>query len=443
MAINPSGQKPDDMWVGGTQDQNTNTQQTEANLGTHRLSTSTTQYGPLTRAQQLWKTVRDFFGIGKGSSSTASSLKATELPGRPRPSRPAPPPPTTGGTRPGSPTHGKGPAPQPPQTSGARPKRAAPPPPTTGGTRPGSPTHGKGPAPQPPQTSGARPKRAAPPPPTTGPKPIKGILKQPGSFGSGQRVHWADQQKPSSNLDQLEAGLKEIATNQSEAKQQLNNISRELQSKWSAWEESSNTSYLLHGYRVVQGQLKQVSEEQANLITGTSRSGAVPSAVIMAKEVGNKVVREGLKNQLNPVPGTESDGLLLQVVTVLALEGPTLDSSESITNFLRTRVQDFDMDGDSEVNIENEISALGNALDRVRRNYSQEMPRVWLSLTQDVMAAVNSQSNAVRAENAGQTRTRDVVRMSNESGALLNTMRGLSTSTWANTMTVLVSDLFD
>ncbi|AAP98633.1 YwbM [Chlamydia pneumoniae TW-183] len=382
MGINPSGNRsPDDVWVRGAQGDSSSTQGTGAtnsNLGAHNVTTSTSQPQVASKAKQLWQTVREFF-LGKKSPDSSQGAS--------------------------------GPAMQSPSGPTIRPTRPAPPPPTTGGANAKRPaTHGKGRAPQPP-TAGS-------------------------SSGSEQPTAM------SSEVAKLVSELKDAVHSHAESQKVLKKVSQELQTKWTDWENNRGPDYLLHGYRVIARALQQTYTEQSMLIEGTLSTGPVPQAVTVAKDAVTQTVRGAIKNLENPKPGNDPDGVLMQVVISLGIEGPTLDPGESIQNFLETRVSDFGGD-DSDIDYTSDIARLGSALDRVRENHPNEMPRIWIALARELGAAVHSHATSVRIANAGKNHTRDVVRMANESSRLLQGMKVLSVGAWANTMTVLIGDLFE
>ncbi|WP_100934466.1 SemD/SinC family type III secretion system effector [Candidatus Chlamydia corallus] len=471
MSVNPSGGRSNDSWLGGAQGSNPGAQRllaSSSNLGAHGVTTSTSKPQVEGRAQRIWSQVKQFF---QGKTSTSSSSQSVG--GSTRPMRPPPPPPPTGGARSRTPaTHGKGQAPQPPRGQSRRPP---PPPPPTGGARSRTPaTHGKGQAPQPPTGQSRRP---LPPPPSTGgvrsrtpathskgqaPQPPTGQSRRPlppppstggarsrtpvVTHGKGQAPQPPTQQQSPSmspGLVNLVQGLKEAVKSQAESKQtQLANVSSTIRSNWTNWESNENPNYITHGYRVVLGALEQTYKEQSGGIEGTGGSAPLPQAVGLAKEAVTRAVRSAVKNLERPGPGNPPDGVFMQALVSLTLEGPTLASGESIENFLESRIGDFGRD-DSNTDYTNDVSSLGKALDRVRQNHPGEMPRVWMALVRELTPAVRSHANSVRVENAGQVQTRAAVQMTNTSNRLLTAMKDLSLGGWATTMTILIGDLFD
>ncbi|WP_100934463.1 SemD/SinC family type III secretion system effector [Candidatus Chlamydia corallus] len=427
MAIGPSGRKPhDDFWMpennSNKESDTSSSSSSSPNLGRHRVSRSSVDMSSQGSIESLREKLSRHFGAGNLPTPVGPTRS---------PSRPTSPPPLTSGAR--------------PKTSQTSPKPAPPPRPPLP-SRPTSP---------PPLTSGARPKTSqTSPKPVPPPRPPLPSRPTSPSLTSGARPKTSASQ-PSKrsrsgqasglsrgfNLEQLKADLKEVAKNQTQTREKLNKISEEIKSQWMNWDENMPANYQVHGYNVLLKTLMTIRNEQAEKIIENQQE-KLPVLVNTGLVMLDDMVQGALYNATTFKIREEKDGSSMQLLTVLAVEGPLLASSESIKNYLRNRAVDLGLDVKNPA-IKGIIKTVGNSMDLMRSQHPEHMPAVWDHLAYRLLGAVIEMKTKTTIYNIKKVDLREVSNMTRSSRKKLKVMKDLSTSVWCNAMAVLIGDLFN
>ncbi|SPN73798.1 hypothetical protein C10C_0645 [Chlamydia serpentis] len=295
-----------------------------------------------------------------------------------------------------------------------------------------SPARGHVSIPESSEIGGARPKvrSGASPKPKVPPRPIS--LPRPSDAAPVPQL--------TPKLQELVGTVKQVSQQQAKKEKRLSKLSEKIKSRWIAWETTFPVDYQQHAYNVLRQTLLIARDQQRGNIKKKSKSS--PRLVKASLETINNVVQQALYNATTFKISEVRNGAELQLVCVLALEGPLLVSQESIERFLRGRASDLGIDN-SNSEIEELIRLLGQSIDSVRNNHPGQMPIVWEYLTSLVLDAVINMKAKTAVYNVGKVNRDNVDSMTRYSEQKLNDMRNLSESVWCNTMTILISDLFN